>query len=61
MNVIALILWIVAAVLFLVGGAYEPAVAAGRRGWYNHLGLGLALFVVGAIVQLAAKSHTVTF
>jgi hypothetical protein len=56
MNIIALILLIVAAVLFLVGGSYKTA-----PGWYSNTNLGLALLTVGLIVQFAATSHSVTF
>ena len=56
MNIIALILLIVAAVLFLVGGSYKNA-----PGWYSNTNLGLALLTVGLIVQFAATSHSVTF
>jgi hypothetical protein len=56
MNIIALILLIVAAVLFLVGGNYRNAPS-----WYSHLNLGLALLTVGLIVQFAATSHSITF
>jgi len=56
MNVIALILLIIAAVLFLVGGSYKNAPS-----WYSHTNLGLAFLTVGLIVQFAATSHSVTF
>jgi hypothetical protein len=56
MNIIALILLIAAAVLFLVGGSYKTA-----PGWYSNTNLGLALLTVGLIVQFAATSHSVTF
>jgi len=56
MNIIALILLIVAAVLFLVGGGHRSAPS-----WYSNTNLGLALLTVGLIVQFAATSHTVTF
>ncbi len=56
MNIIALILLIVAAVLFLVGGSYRNPPA-----WYSNTNLGLAFLTVGFIVQFAATSHTVTF
>ena len=56
MNIIALILLIVAAVLFLVGGNFRNAPA-----WYSNTNLGLALLTVGLIVQFAATSHAVKF
>jgi hypothetical protein len=56
MNVIALILFIVAAVLFLVGGNYRNA-----PGWYSGTNLGLAFLTVGFIVQFASSSHAITF
>ena len=56
MNIIALILMIVAAVLFLVGGSYRNAPS-----WYSNTNLGLALLTVGLIVQFAATSHSVKF
>ncbi len=56
MNIIALILLIIAAVLFLVGGSYRNP-----PGWYSNTNLGLAFLTVGLIVQFAATSHTVTF
>ena len=56
MNIIALILMIVAAVLFLVGGSYRAAPS-----WYSNTNLGLALLTVGLIVQFAATSHAVKF
>ena len=56
MNVVALILLIVAAVLFLFGGGYRNA-----PGWYSSTNLGLFFLTVGLIVQFAAHSHSVTF
>jgi len=56
MNIVALILMIVAAVLFLVGGSYRNAPS-----WYSNTNLGLALLTVGLIVQFAATSHAVKF
>jgi hypothetical protein len=56
MNVVALVLLIVAAVLFLVGGPYRTGPA-----WFNATNLGLTFLTFGLIVQLASKSHTVIF
>jgi hypothetical protein len=56
MNILALILLIVAAVLFLVGGSYRNA-----PGWYSNTNLGLAFLTVGLIVQFTATSRSVTF
>jgi hypothetical protein len=61
MNVIALILFIVAAVLFLFGGAYRPATREGGFVWYSHTNIGLAVLTVGLIVQFASTSHSITF
>jgi hypothetical protein len=60
-NVIALILLIVATVLFLFGGAYRPSVRDGAYNWYSHTNLALAFLTVGLIVQFASTSHSVTF
>jgi hypothetical protein len=56
MNVFALILMIIAAVLFLVGGGLTNA-----PGWYSSTRLGLFFLTIGLIVEFAAKSHTVHF
>ena len=56
MNVVALILLIIAGVLFLAGGSYRNA-----PGWYSNTNLGLAFLTVGLIVQFAATSHSITF
>lgn len=56
MNVVALILFIVAAVLFVFGGHYPNA-----PGWYSATNLGLAFLTVGLIVQFASTSHSITF
>lgn len=56
MNIIALILFIIAAVLFLLGRGYRNA-----PGWYSDTNLGLFFLTVGFIVQLAAKSHSIHF
>jgi hypothetical protein len=56
MNIIAFILLIIAAVLFLAGGNYRNAPR-----WYSNTNLGMALLTVGLIVQFAATSHSVTF
>jgi len=55
MNIVAFILLIIAAVLFLVGGNYRNA-----PHWYS-TNLGLALLTVGLIVQFTATSRSVTF
>jgi hypothetical protein len=60
-NVIALILFIIAAVLFVFGGAYRPATREGGYAWYSHTNLALAILTVGFIVQFCATSHSVTF
>ncbi len=54
MNVIALILFIAAAVLFAVAGLVAPY--SGRL-----VSLGLAVLTVGFIVQFGAKTHSITF
>ena len=56
MNVVALILFIIATVVFLLGRGYRNA-----PGWYSSVDLGLAFLTVGLIVQFAAKSHSITF
>lgn len=56
MNIVALILLIVAAVLFVFGRGYR-----GAPGWYSSVDLGLFFLTVGLIVQFAAKSHNVRF
>lgn len=56
MNIIALILLIIAAVLFVFGRGYRTG-----PGWYSSVDLGLAFLVVGLIFQFASKSHTVRF
>jgi hypothetical protein len=56
LNIVALILFIVAAVLFIFGRGYR-----GAPGWYSHVDLGLFFLTVAFIVQFAAKSHTVRF
>jgi hypothetical protein len=56
MNIVAFILLIIAAVLFLVGGNYRNA-----PHWYSNTNLGLALLTVGLIVQFTATSRSVTF
>jgi len=53
-NVVALCLWIAAAALFLVAGLVPP--------YFGRLvSWGLALFVVGDIIQWGAKSHSIHF
>lgn len=56
MNVFALILFIVAAVIFFL-------LNDGVAGRYNRssVALGLGVLTVGFIVQFCAHSHTVTF
>lgn len=56
LNIIALILLIIAAVLFIFGRGYR-----GAPGWYSHVDLGLFFLTVGLIVQFASKSHDVRF
>lgn len=56
LNIVALILLIIAAVLFVFGRGYR-----GAPGWYSSVDLGLFFLTVGLIVQFAAKSHTVRF
>lgn len=56
MNIIAFILFIAAAVIFLIG---EPI--TGRFRLATGTSLGLAVLTVGFIIQLCADEHTVTF
>lgn len=56
MNIVALILLIIAAVIFVLGRGYRNA-----PGWYSSVDLGLAFLTVGLIVQFAAKTHSVRF
>lgn len=56
LNIIALILLIIAAVLFVFGRGYRTG-----PGWYSSVDLGLAFLTVGLIFQFASKSHTVRF
>jgi protein-S-isoprenylcysteine O-methyltransferase Ste14 len=53
-NVVAFILLIIAAVLFAVAAAYQPAPA-----WLTNAGL--CLLTVALLVQFAAKSHSISF
>lgn len=58
MSILALILLIIATVLFVVGGNFTTA-----PHWFNSVNLGLAFLTVGLIVVFAssAKSHKITF
>jgi hypothetical protein len=56
MNIIALILLIVAAVVFLSAGIFRNSALSIR-----YLGTGLGLLTVGLIVQFAATSKGITF
>lgn len=56
MNIIAFILFLIAAVLFFV--AERPVV--NRYSWAN-VPLGLFFLTVGFIVQFCTSNHTVTF
>jgi hypothetical protein len=57
MNIIALVLLIIAAVVFLLGGTYRN----NAPGWYSSTNLGLVFLTVGLIIQFAAKSHSIVF
>ncbi len=54
MNVIAFVLVLAAAVLFVVAALVPPYS-------YRLVSLGLALFSVGFIIEAGAKSHAISF
>lgn len=56
MNIIAFILFVAAAVVFLIG---EPIRSRFRLA--TGTSLGLAILTIGFIVQFCADEHTVTF
>jgi hypothetical protein len=55
MNIIAFIFLVIAAVIFTLADGVTV------RYHRSNVALGLAVFTVGVIVQLCAKSHQITF
>lgn len=56
MNFFAFILWIIAAVVFLL---VPDTYVNGRWGGRSAVAFGLCLFTVGAIVQLVTTNHPI--